>query len=167
MIKQIGCFDEDFFLYGDDAELGIRARLAGWHCVFVPEATARHRYSASSAPYHALKFFYVERNRMWIVWKYFPIELVILNPLFSAARYFFHFIALLAGKGVSGEFAKRQPALQLFVIWARAQLSAWLGFGRCWRKRRAFFKRHHPDRGLFYRLIWPNRLRLRDVAFTS
>ena len=30
MLDQIGGFDEDFFAYGDDAELGLRARIAGW-----------------------------------------------------------------------------------------------------------------------------------------
>jgi GT2 family glycosyltransferase len=30
MLNQIGGFDEDFFAYADDAELGLRARIAGW-----------------------------------------------------------------------------------------------------------------------------------------
>jgi GT2 family glycosyltransferase len=165
MIREIGGFDEDFFLYGDDAELGIRARLAGWDCAFVPDATAYHRYSASSAPYHSLKFFYVERNRLWIVWKYFPLELVLLNPLFSGLRYAFHLAALVAGKGVSGEFARRSNPLALFAIWARAQLSAWSGLLRCWRKRRAFFRRCPSVRSRFYQCFRPNRLSLRELTF--
>ena len=32
MLDEIGGFDEDFFAYGDDAELGLRARIAGWRC---------------------------------------------------------------------------------------------------------------------------------------
>ena len=35
-------FDEDFFAYGEDADLAWRARLRGWHCQYVPEAVARH-----------------------------------------------------------------------------------------------------------------------------
>jgi GT2 family glycosyltransferase len=31
MLDEIGGFDEDFFAYGDDAELGLRARIAGWN----------------------------------------------------------------------------------------------------------------------------------------
>ncbi len=38
MLDEIGLFDEDLFAYGDDAELGLRARIAGWRCVYVPEA---------------------------------------------------------------------------------------------------------------------------------
>lgn len=167
MIRDIGGFDEDFFLYGDDAELGIRARLAGWDCAFAPTATAFHRYSASSAPYHSLKFFYVERNRLWIVWKYFPLELVLLNPLFSGLRYAFHLAALAAGKGVSGEFARQANPFSLFRIWAKAQLSAWSGLLRCWRKRRAFFRRYPSARSRFYRSFLPNRLSLSELTFVS
>ena len=42
MLDQIGGFDEDFFAYGDDAELGLRARIAGWRCCYAPHAVVRH-----------------------------------------------------------------------------------------------------------------------------
>lgn len=167
MIREIGGFDEEFFLYGDDAELGIRARLSGWDCAFVPQAKTYHRYSASSSPYHPMKFFYVERNRLWIVWKYFPLELVLLNPLFSGLRYLFHFVALLRGKGVSGEFARTNHPLGLFKIWAHAQISAWTGFARCWSKRRALYRKNPAARSRFYESFKSNRLKLHDLTFTS
>lgn len=167
MIREIGGFDEEFFLYGDDAELGIRARLAGWDCAFVASAKAYHRYSASTAPYHSVKFFYVERNRLWIVWKYFPFELVLLNPFFSGLRYAFHLAALVAGKGVTGEFARKTNPLKLLVIWAKAQLSAWAGLISCWKKRRAFFRKHAGSRTRFYQCFQPNRLSLKELTFVS
>ena len=34
MLDEIGGFDEDFFAYGDDAELGLRARIAGWRVLY-------------------------------------------------------------------------------------------------------------------------------------
>ncbi len=42
MLDQIGGFDEDLFAYGDDAELGLRARIAGWKCIYMPRAVVRH-----------------------------------------------------------------------------------------------------------------------------
>src|SRR5262249_14604174 len=42
MLDEIGGFDEDFFAYGDDAELGLRARIAGWRCWYTPAAVVRH-----------------------------------------------------------------------------------------------------------------------------
>ena len=47
MLDQIGGFDEDFFAYGDDAELGLRARIAGWKCLYTPEAVVRHHRGAT------------------------------------------------------------------------------------------------------------------------
>ena len=38
MLDEIGLFDEDFFLYMEDVDLAFRARLAGWRCIYVPEA---------------------------------------------------------------------------------------------------------------------------------
>jgi GT2 family glycosyltransferase len=38
-----GWFDEDFFLYREDADLALRLRAAGWRGLFVPEALAWHR----------------------------------------------------------------------------------------------------------------------------
>lgn len=35
-------FDEDFFAYKEDVDLGWRARLLGWEAVFVPGAVGRH-----------------------------------------------------------------------------------------------------------------------------
>ena len=38
-----GWFDEDFFLYREDADLALRLRAAGWRSLYVPEAVAWHR----------------------------------------------------------------------------------------------------------------------------
>ncbi|MCJ7786400.1 MAG: glycosyltransferase family 2 protein, partial [Desulfobacterales bacterium] len=65
----IGLFDEDFFAYADDSEIGIRARLAGWKGIFVPSAIVYHKHSGTSGRYSPLKAFYVERNRFWITIK--------------------------------------------------------------------------------------------------
>ncbi len=65
----IGLFDEDFFAYADDSEIGIRARLAGWKCLFVPPAIVYHKNSGTAGQYSPLKAFYVERNRLWITFE--------------------------------------------------------------------------------------------------
>lgn len=165
-LRQIGDFDEDFYLYGDDTELGLRARLAGWDCAFVPAAIAYHRYSGSSNPYHPMKFYFVERNRFWVALKYFPVELLLLNPFFSGLRLLFHAAALLSGKGVSGEFSRRETSFQLVKLWFQAQVSAWKSAPKFWRKRRAMFRKYHWTRRRFYECFLPNRLSLRELTFT-
>ena len=48
MLDQIGGFDDDFFLYCEDTDLGLRARWAGWKCLYVPDAVVEHHYSHSA-----------------------------------------------------------------------------------------------------------------------
>ena len=72
MLDEIGLFDEAFFMYCEDVDLGLRGRVAGWRCRFVPDAVVRHRYSASAGRYSLRKVFLVERNRIWVMVKYFP-----------------------------------------------------------------------------------------------
>ena len=38
MLEEIGLFDDRFFLYCEDTDLGLRARWAGWKCLYVPAA---------------------------------------------------------------------------------------------------------------------------------
>ena len=45
MLDEIGLFDEDYFLYCEDTDLGLRARWAGWKCRYVPAAIVVHHYS--------------------------------------------------------------------------------------------------------------------------
>lgn len=42
-------FDPGFFLYGEDVDVGWRARRAGWTCLYVPSAVAYHRGGSLSA----------------------------------------------------------------------------------------------------------------------
>ena len=47
MLEEIGLFDEFFSTGYEDAELGLRAMLAGYTQIFAPEAVVRHRIGAS------------------------------------------------------------------------------------------------------------------------
>jgi GT2 family glycosyltransferase len=58
---QLGGFNRSFFLYYDDADIGWRARIAGFRCVYCPEAAVRHAYEFSR---RGRKMFYLERNRL-------------------------------------------------------------------------------------------------------
>ncbi|MFI5298997.1 MAG: glycosyltransferase, partial [Polyangiales bacterium] len=43
-----GAFDRGFFMYCEDLDLGWRAQLAGWSCLYAPRATVAHVFQASS-----------------------------------------------------------------------------------------------------------------------
>lgn len=109
LFEDVGWFDEEFFLYGEDTDLGLRARWAGWSAWYVPQATVVHRYSQSTGAASALKAYLVERNRLRILWKNFPARLLLCAPVTTLKRYYWHWVAWRRGQGLTGQFA-RQPA---------------------------------------------------------
>jgi GT2 family glycosyltransferase len=48
MLRQIGWFDETYFLYFEETDLCLRAARAGWECWYLPEARAEHVGSATT-----------------------------------------------------------------------------------------------------------------------
>ena len=87
MINQVGFFDERFFMYNEDTDLGIRAQKAGWKCLYVPTAKVDHLYSRSSSPYSLRKLFYVERNRLLILMKHYSFLDAVTTIPWTANRY--------------------------------------------------------------------------------
>ncbi len=140
MLNEIGLFDEDFFAYGDDTDIGLKGRLAGWKCVYVPKAIVYHKYSQSSGAYSPLKAFYVERNRIWIAIKYFPFTMLLLSPFYSFLRYGLQAYGVLTGKGASGKFRKEYSAFLLFCTLTKAQISAIKGAPKMLKKRKEIKK---------------------------
>jgi len=88
MLNQIGLFDESFFLYCEDTDLGLRALRSGFPCRYVPLARVEHRYSASATT--ALKAYLVERNRLRVALHHFPLSMLLRAPLAAMERYYWH-----------------------------------------------------------------------------
>jgi GT2 family glycosyltransferase len=137
LLADIGGFDEDFFAYGEDTDLGLRARLAGWHCRSVPAAVVYHKYSAASSAYSPLKAFLVERNRLWVALKCLPAPLLLVSPLFTLLRLGAQAWAALTGRGAAGRFAAERSPLSLAGVLARAVAAGLRGAPAMLRKRRA------------------------------
>lgn len=141
MLEEIGLFDESFFLYCEDTDLGLRARWAGWECLYVPDARVEHRYSQSAGRASALKAYYVERNRLFVIFKNFPLADLALVPFYATARYFWHFVYALAGRGKAAEFGREGSVLRLPWIVIRAHVELLARWGTIWRERRAIKRR--------------------------
>jgi len=52
LFEDIGGFDEEFFAYREDVDLGLRAQLRGHRCLYVPAARAHHRGGATMGTFH-------------------------------------------------------------------------------------------------------------------
>ena len=86
MLDEIGLFDEDFFLYMEDVDLAFRGRLAGWKCVYVPEAKVYHHHGGTAGFGSDLSVYYGNRNMIWYAIKDFPLVLLLTSLPFILAR---------------------------------------------------------------------------------
>ncbi len=163
-LDEAGGFDEDFYIYGDDAELCLRLRLAGWKAWTAPAAVVYHKYSASTGAYSPLKAFLVERNRTWLTVKYFPPGALAAVPFFLLWRLLIQAYGILAGKGAAAEFSRSYPAWHLLPILARAQLSALKGLPGMWKKRRRLRALFRVPRREFYRWLRDYGMSARELA---
>jgi hypothetical protein len=164
MIDRIGGFDEDFFAYGDDAELGLRARIAGWTCIYTPRAVARHHRGSTLGKGSARRLVLIERNRVLLALKLFPWSLLWLNPFYAAVRMAAGARSAARGDGDTAYF----PGLKgkLTIAWAllRGDLAALWMAPRMLRKRRAVDRVRRLPAGEVRRLILAHRLPLRETA---
>jgi GT2 family glycosyltransferase len=72
-LRDVGMFDERFFLYYEDTDLAWRGKLAGWTYKTVPQAVVRHEHAMSSGGEDSPVFrFHVDRNRVLVLTKCAP-----------------------------------------------------------------------------------------------
>ena len=165
MLEELGGFDDDFFLYCEDTDLGLRARWAGWKCLYVPAAVVEHHYSHSAGRASAVKAYYVERNRLAVVLKNFPLRMLAAAPLATALRYFWHARFLLNGRGSAARFraeGNAGPRMLWYIFKAHAALLA--NFGRHLRARRRIRARARITPAIFRRLMRSHAISARRVA---
>jgi GT2 family glycosyltransferase len=127
VLEELGGFDDRFFLYCEDTDLGLRARWAGWKCVYVPDAVVEHHYSHSAGRASSLKAYFVERNRLFVLAKNFPGRMLLAAPFVSLARYIWHLGFLLRGTGSAARFraeGNAGPKMAWYVVKAHAALLA-------------------------------------------
>ena len=93
ILKEIGLFNSEFFMYHEDLDLGWRMNLAGYKILLAPESIVYHKYEFSRS---IKKYYFMERNRFWVLlqnYKWLTLilflpALIVMNLglLFSAAK---------------------------------------------------------------------------------
>ena len=77
---QLGGFDESFFCYCEDGDLGYRLRLAGETVMLAPEAVVLHEGSVSTGGRRSdFSLYHGARNRLWLYVKDTPPLLLLLT----------------------------------------------------------------------------------------
>lgn len=118
---KVGGFDEDYFSYFEDVDIGFRLRLNGAKCLYVPDAVVHHVGSASTGKRSDFSVYYGYRNMIWTFVKNMPSPYIwIFLPLHIVTILFF--TIYLTGRG------------QGSAIW-RAVFDAFVGLPKMLKKR--------------------------------
>ena len=121
-----GGFDEDYFSYFEDVDLGFRLRLNGARCLYVPDAVVHHVGSASTGKRSDFSVYYGYRNMIWTFFKNMPFPYFwLFLPLHCSAVIFFAIYLTLRGQGK--------------IIW-KAILDALHGLPKMLKKRKLIQK---------------------------
>lgn len=122
-LLDVGGFDEDYFCYIEDVDIGFRLRLTGYRCLFVPASVAGHVGSGTTGgKYSEFAMYHVNRNLVWNFVKNMPGVLFwLLLPMHVAMNLVTMVVFTLHGP--------------VRVIW-RAKWDAIKGLPMVWRKRR-------------------------------
>ncbi len=164
MLAQIGGFDEDLFAYGDDAELGLRARIAGWRCLYVPDAVVRHRRGTTLGLLSAKRVELIERNRVLLAAKLFPWSLLWLNGVYYLARIAAGIWAAARNKGEAGRFPGLRGKLRIAVAMVKGDLAALRMLPKFLRKRRQLESIRKLTPPEVRALLVRHRISLRELA---
>lgn len=141
MLDEVGYFDEDFFAYCEDTDLGLRGRLAGWKALSAPNAIVYHHYSGSTGKYSEMKAFLVERNHLWLVLKIFPVSMWVLIPFYSLLRWTVQLTHIIRGKGATAQFVRDVSPAKIAFALLNAYISAIKGLPLILEKRRGIQKK--------------------------
>jgi GT2 family glycosyltransferase len=84
MLDRIGLFDERMFMYNEDTELGVRAKLAGYSCLYVPGAIVTHHGMSRN---NIRKLYHNERNRLLLLMKHYDLGQLIWSVPWTVVRF--------------------------------------------------------------------------------
>ena len=123
--EAVGGFDEDYFSYSEDIDLGFRLRLQGYKCLYVPAAIVEHVGSASTGGQHSdFAIYHGHRNLVWTFVKNMPLLLLLIClPLHIALNLVSLLYFSLKGQAAIIFKAKRDALVALPVVLRKRKTS--------------------------------------------
>ncbi len=132
LLKSIECkgeyFDEDFFAYCEDLDLGFRARLNGFNAAVAMNAAVRHKGGRAFGGTRSEKQYYLRhRNTIWLIVKNYSISFLLRSLPFIIL---IQLLGLI--KNIGGKFS--MPVL-------KGKIDGIKGIGKMLEKRRIIQKK--------------------------
>lgn len=101
VLKTVGLFDESHDMYHEDTDICLRMRLYGFETYFSPQSVVYHKYQflkENKARTGKYKYYLMERNRMYVVFKYYlPRTIILLAPAWFVMEVGTMMFALMRG----------------------------------------------------------------------
>ena len=154
LFEEVGPFDESFFAYLEDVDLGFRSRLLGHRCVFLPEAVVYHQGAATQLGDRpgrkpedsGQRVRWIARNKLFVLGQNLP------------ARLLFHWAPDIAD-GLLRSAGYHLLCSRQFPAFLAGTLEGLLGLPRRCSKRRALQARRQVSLAELKRMIllgaWP------------
>jgi len=162
MIDEIGFFDDDFFAYCEDTDLGLRGRVAGWGAVLARDAIVYHRYSRSGGVFSPFKLYLVERNHFWAALKSFPSGMLLALPFWTLVRYLVQAQLVMRSRGAGAQF-RSTPSSALVTALLRGMRDAVTSLPRLICKRRSVMGTRRLSAGEMRRLLASYSISFREL----
>jgi GT2 family glycosyltransferase len=100
--ERVGLFEEGFFAYLEDVDLGFRAALAGCEGIYVPEAIAYHRGSETTGIWNAKVVEWMTCHQLLLLAKFYPAALLWrCRRSILAAQFLWALLAMTRGRGLA------------------------------------------------------------------
>lgn len=164
LLIEIGGFDEDFFAYADDADLGLRARIAGWKCLYNPKAVVRHHRGATLGLGSTFRLELIERNRILFAVKLFPASLLWKNGAYYLARLTAGLWAAIRGRGETRRYPGLSGKLRIAMGLLRGQVRALPLIPAMLRKRRQIARTRRLTPQEVEQLLRSHRISLKEIS---
>jgi len=154
--EAVGGFDEDYFCYCEDVDLGFRLRLAGHRCLLVPDAVAYHVGAATTGDRHGdFAVYHGHRNMVWTYVKDMP---GVLFGLLLPAHIVINIVTI-------AWFSLHGQAKVIF----KAKWDALRGISLMWTKRRDIQRKRIVSTGEIWKILdksfFPRLSRFRRRSF--
>ncbi|MFZ4632261.1 MAG: glycosyltransferase family 2 protein [Patescibacteria group bacterium] len=78
LLKKIGGYNEEYYMYHDDMEISLKAKLAGYKLILAPLSRIYHKYEFTRS---TKMIYYMERNRYLTLMTFYPLSFLILIGL--------------------------------------------------------------------------------------
>jgi GT2 family glycosyltransferase len=96
VFNKIGYFDENFFAYMEDVDIGYRARINGFKNFYSPKAIVYHHGSGTSGSrYNKFKIRIAARNNVWTIYKNMPNLQILINIGFLTIGFLIKYLFFL------------------------------------------------------------------------